>query len=308
MVSSLHVLRQGTMLATLGKTAIGALRQSRQRAHEPGAARPPVTTPSAEITRTFAPLSPRLLDDYVQHVGGDPRAYRNEVPPHFFPHWAMPVAAPTLRDLPYPLTRVLNGGCRVQINQPLPRNEALIVRGKLTDIDEDERRVVLTQRVVTGTASAPNALMTDIYAIVPLGGGKDKGKAAKEKPRVPSDAHEIASFRLGSDAGLSFAKLTGDFNPIHWIPLAARAAGFPNVILHGFGTLARAYEALNRGVFGGDVHRLKVLDVKFTRPLVLPHDLSVFVRAHGADSEVFVGDALGGPAYMTGRFETGERS
>ncbi|HEX7478180.1 MAG TPA: MaoC/PaaZ C-terminal domain-containing protein [Polyangiales bacterium] len=300
MVSSLHVFRQGTMLATLGKTALSAWQKNARR---PKAAKSPITTPSAEVTRSFAPLSPSLLDDYIKHVGGDPRAYRNSVPPHFFPHWAMPVAATTLQGLPYPLLRVLNGGCRMQMNRPLPRGEALVVRGCLADIDEDERRAVLTQRVITGTASAPDALITEIYAIVPLGSGKEKGKAAKDKPRVPDDAHEIASFHLAANAGLCFAKLTGDFNPIHWIPAYAKASGFPNVILHGFGTLARAYEGLTRGLFGGDVNKLKALDVKFTRPLVLPHDVALFVRRN----EVFVGDAKGGPAYMTGRFETGER-
>lgn len=304
-VSSRYVLSQGPMLAALGKTAARALAQRLGKASKAHA-----QVPSAEFTRTFAPPDGALLDAYLAHVGGDARAYKNTVPPHFFPHWAMPVAADTLTDVPYPITKVLNGGCRMQVNRPIPRGEALQVRAQLTSIDDDGRRAVLTQHVVTSTQSAPDALVVDIFAIVPLRGSdnkdkdKPKGKSG-DKARVPLEAREVGFVRLGQDAGLSFAKLTGDFNPIHWIPAAARAAGFPNVILHGFATLARTCEIVNRGVLGGDVTRLRVVDVKFTRPLVLPHELRFFIAGKPA-SELFVGDALGGPAYMTGRFETGE--
>ena len=43
---------------------------------------------------------------------------------------------------------------------------------------------------------------------------------------------------------LDFAKLTGDFNPIHWVPAYARASGFRSCILHGFATMSYAMEAI----------------------------------------------------------------
>ena len=120
---------------------------------------------------------------------------------------------------------------------------------------------------------------------------------------MPVDAREIAFFKLRPDAGLDFAKLTGDFNPVHWVPRWARAFGFRNVILHGFGTMARAIEALNRGLFAGDVNALAEIDVRFTRPLVLPARVGVYVR----DNQVWVGDAPGGPAYLEGSFKVRTR-
>ena len=151
----------------------------------------------------------------------------------------------------------------------------------------------------------PDALTADMFAIVPLGGGKDSkdGKTAgakKEVARVPDDARELAYFKLSANAGLDFAKLTGDFNPVHWIPGYARAFGFSNVILHGFGTMARAIEGVNRGVFAGDVTRIKRWTCRFTKPLVLPARAGLYVRGQ----DVFVGVAKGGPAYLVGHFET----
>jgi hypothetical protein len=113
-VSSKHILSQGPVLAALARTAMSGLRKAKARADGQEFA------PSAEIVRTVPALPRDLLDDYVRHLGGDPKSYRGVVPPHLFPQWAFPLAARTLEGLPYPLTRVVNGGCRMQINAPLP--------------------------------------------------------------------------------------------------------------------------------------------------------------------------------------------
>jgi len=63
--------------------------------------------------------------------------------------------------------------------------------------------------------------------------------------------------------------------------------------------MARAIEALNRGLFAGDVTALQEIDVRFTRPLVLPARVGVYVRG----DKVWVGDAPGGPAYLEGTFK-----
>jgi hypothetical protein len=116
---------------------------------------------------------------------------------------------------------------------------------------------------------------------------------------VPAHARELWYGRIRRDAGLDFAKLTGDFNPIHWIPAYAKASGFKSTILHGFATMARAFEGLNNSVVAPGA-RLGAIDVKFTRPLLLPAKVGIYVDDHGG---VFVGDAPGGPAYLMGTYE-----
>jgi acyl dehydratase len=311
-VSSKHVLRQGPVLKTLAHTAVEAFRQ--RMGHMPTEA---PATPTPEVTATLQPRPADLIRDYVRHVGGDPGAYKREVPAHLFPQWGFPLAARSLHNLPYPLVKVLNGGCRLQMNAPLPQGEPMLVRAWLQDIDDNGRRAVLHQCVVTGTDEHPDAVVADLYAIVPLGGkpgpknGASKSNGApaaqkvapskKDKARVPTHVEELARWKLRPDAGLDFAKLTGDFNPVHWIPPYARAFGFRNTILHGFSTMARAIEGLHRNLYAGSIHALSVFDCKFTRPLVLPAKVGLYVRDH----EVWVGDAPGGPAYLTGTFGPG---
>lgn len=296
-ISTRFVFEQGPVLRAMAHTAWHALEQGRGgKGTERGA---PWSGPGAEVRAELPPRNSALLDAYVRHVGGDPSGYRGVVPPHFFPQWIFPVAAETLRDVPYPLLRVLNGGSRIEVNAPLPRGEALRVHGRIEGIDDNGRRAVIHQRFVTETKSAPNALVTHLYAVVPLASGKgDRDAPSKEPAHVPLAAREIAYGRIGTTAGLDFAKLTGDFNPIHWVPSYARKARFPNVILHGFSTMARAFEAVRRAVFVGDAAAIRTFDVKFTKPLVLPASVGVYVDGH----RVLVGSGPGGAVYLEGHF------
>jgi acyl dehydratase len=283
-----NVLRQAPVVRALMRTVLGAAlpRRGKDAAAAPG----------PEIRAHLPPRPEELVRDYIRHAGGDPGWYRGVVPAHFFSQWGFPLAARTLEGLPYPLLRVMNGGCRLEMNAPLPAGEALQVTARLEEIDDDGRRAVLRQRVVTGTASAPRAIVADLYAVVPLGGRGERKE--RERPRVPEMARELAFWRIGARAGLEFASLTGDFNPIHWIPRYARAMGFRSTILHGFSTMARAIEGLNRSLLAGDVSRLAVIDVRFVRPLLLPARVGLYLEG----DRICVGDAPLGSAYLEGRF------
>jgi acyl dehydratase len=290
-VPNRFILHQAPVIAGLGRALVSSIVNRRRGG---GGS---IDVPGPVIEETLPPRAPDLIRHYVKQVGGDPSAYKRTVPPHLFPQWGFPLATQALSVLDYPLQRALNAGCRMEARAPLPAGEPLKVRARIEEIDDDGYRAIVRTRIWTGTDSAPDAIIGDLSAIVPLKRKKDGKK--KERPRVPEGASEKRRWRLSTSAGLEYAKLTGDFNPIHWIPAAARASGFRNVILHGFATLAYACEGLNRGVFAGDVNALKAIDVRFTSPLVLPAEVGLYL--HGDD--VYVGDAPGGRAYLTGRIE-----
>ncbi len=291
-VPTRYILHQGPMLGALARAAFVAMKSASGKPNQA-----PAEVPGPIVSATIPPRPADLVRDYVRHCGGDPAWYRGQVPAHLFPQWVFPLQARGIEGLQYPIQRVLNGGSRLQMNAPLPLGEPFELKVQLLDIDDNGRRAVIHQRATTSTTKHPEAIVADVFGIVPLKSG-DKGKRKDERPRVPVVAKELARWKLGTHVGLEFAKLTGDFNPIHWIPPAARANGFRNVINHGFSTMARAVEGLNRSLFAGDVTRLEAIDVKFTKPMVLPAKVGLYVE----DDSVFVGDAPGGPAYMVGTY------
>jgi hypothetical protein len=293
-----HLLSQGPVLASLAKAALGSIGPRRAK----GGAIP--SLPGAWIETTLPPRKAALVADYVRHVGGDPSWYRGALPPHMFPQWGFPLAASALEVLPYPLAQVLNAGCRIEQRAPLPSGEPLQVRARLEAVSDDGRRAKITTTIVTGTSAVPDAIVATMHAHVPL--AKAKNGDGKKVPRaivtVPGDAREIASISLPADAGLTFAALTGDVNPIHWLAPYARAAGFKRCILHGFSSLARTFEAIDRARASGDPRRLSMIDVRFVRPLPLPAQVAVFVKREGDEQRVWMGRALGGAAFLEGSY------
>jgi hypothetical protein len=292
-----HLLSQRKVVAALAGVAADGLRRGFTRSSPslPG-------LPGPELCAEVAPPSQRLIRDYLRHVGGDARAYSGSIPATLFPHWCMPLAARSSHGLPYRMLQALNGGCRLTLHAPLADGQPLTVRARLLGVKDDGRRAVLHQRVVTGQGGCEAALEAELFVIVPsaLEGGA-RAPSDRQRPdraRVAANARELSRFRLSSSAGLGFALLTGDLNPVHWLRPYARALGFDGTILHGFATLARVVEALQAALFDGRSDRLKVIDVRFTRPLCLPAEVGLYL----AGDELSVGTDRGEPAYLTGSF------
>lgn len=294
-VSNLHILSQGPVIAGLLKVGVAAITQ------RPAPGGTPPETPGPDHTATVGPRSPRLLADAVRWSGGNPRAWKGVVPPYLFPQWGFPLMGQTLTGIPYPLAKVLNQGCHFEVRAPLPAGEPLQLSARLEAVEASPHKARIHQRLVTGTPSVPEALVADVYSVVPLG-RRPGGGRRRARPSVPESARLLARVRLGADAGLDFARLTGDFNPVHWVGPYARAAGFRSCILHGFATLAIAVERTIQTRWSGDVSRLAAVDVRFVRPLVLPATVGVFLASTDDPlvSRVAVGVAPGGPAFMLG--------
>lgn len=84
-------------------------------------------------------------------------------------------------------------------------------------------------------------------------------------------------WRLPSDLGRRYAAVSGDVNPIHLNPLAARAFGLPRTIAHGMWTHARALAAFQPRL--PDAYRVSA---QFTKPVLLPS--TVRFAAAGTDA------------------------
>jgi acyl dehydratase len=292
-VSSRYIFSQSIGLRALGETAVrGALSRF-------GKPTPP-TLPGRELSATVAPPSKALVDAYLRYLGSDPSSYGETLPPHLFPHWAFLLMSRTLAGIPYPILRVVNAGCKLEINRPLPRGEKLEIRARLESIDADDRKALMTQRIVTGTKSAPDALVAYLRTYVPLGGKKKSGAVEQPRATVPAEAQSLETWDLPVTAGLDYAKLAGDFNPIHWIAPYARAMGFKNPILHGFASISRSMETLNRKLFDGRTNTIQTIDVRFTRPLALPSTVSVFVKDQG----LYVASSASQTPVLEGTFTT----
>lgn len=297
-VSNFFIRHQGPVLAGLGRVAWAALTQK----PDPTAGPPP--TPGPVVEAVVPPRPETLVHALVKWAGGDPKAWKGTVPPYMFPQWGFPVLGRTLDGVPYPLAKVLNQGCRFEVHEPLAMGESLELKAHLHDVDDNGSRARIHQQLTTAVAGQTPGLVSDVFAFVPLARRKKDGPR-RAPPVVPLDAVELGRHTLPSNAGLDFARLTGDFNPVHWIGPYARMAGFRGMILHGFATAAIATEAVIAARWMGDAMRLHSLEVRFTRPLLLPAQPGVFVSPPDEQGRIpiAVGMAPGGEAAMLGHIQ-----
>lgn len=256
-----------------------------------------------EYHTTVRPPSAALIADYVKSCGGNPADYRDTLPFHIFPQWGFPALMQTLKDLPFRLTNIVNGGSTVKLGLSLRRDKHLDVTARLVNVDVSERRVILTQQLTTAD-SAGNVLEVEQVSIVRRAAAKPAAEKprAKEEVLIPEGAREVASFYAHEQSGLEYAFFSGDFNPIHWLKPYAQAVGFRGPILHGFAQLGRVYEGMRKNIFCGRSDPLSEISIRFERPLYLPQACRVYLSD---DGEYFLGAAPGALAIARGKI--GER-
>ena len=157
-----HLAEQGRVISALGRLAVSAAKQRMAgQAH-------PMAIPGPILQERVNPPSRDLVADYLRLVGGSPRSYRDTSPAHLFPQWSFPLAARAMEGISYPIEKVLNGGCSVHINGPLPAGEPLELTGQLESVDENEKRVLLRTRVTTSTARCQDAIVAVLESFIPL--------------------------------------------------------------------------------------------------------------------------------------------
>ncbi len=289
------------MVRALGRTAISSM-SSKKLKSKPATK---LREDDSWLELVQAPPSFSLIKAYLVHLGVDPSLYRNEIPPHLFPQWSLPLALAAMRVGQYPLLRSVNGGCRLRIKGPIAADEPLHLRSRLIKVDHNDRRAIITIRMETGNSEVPDLLSADMlifFAFTKQSQQSPKTKVKAPPSSVPLDAKPLDSFHVEKTAGFDFALLTGDFNPIHWIRPFAQAQGFPSCILHGYSSFARTFEGLASELRRQTPQaRLESLDVRFTRPILLPGDATIFLRG---TNKVFLGSKLGEPAFLSGTYSS----
>lgn len=117
--------------------------------------------------------------------------------------------------------------------------------------------------------------------------GTRSGAKPAEPGRSPPGA-PLAQWTLDADAGRRYARLSGDWNPIHLYGWSARLMGMRAPIIHGMHTLAKACAALER-----PGRHAVAIDCAFRAPVALG---STVTLSADAGSGEFVVSSAGKPA------------
>jgi acyl dehydratase len=121
---------------------------------------------------------------------------------------------------------------------------------------------------------------------------------AEPGPRAAPDWEFVT--RISARAALIY-RLSGDLNPLHVDPDAARAIGFERPILHGACTFGSVGRDLLRQVCGDQVARLRHIGVRFSAPVFPGDSLQTRVWRSGPGAAAFETRVAGSGALALGR-------
>lgn len=118
------------------------------------------------------------------------------------------------------------------------------------------------------TQDGQEALVCESRYLARRGQSASRSRGRPEAPPLPEG---LASWTLDAAAGRRYARLSGDWNPIHLWDWTARRFGLPGAIIHGACSAARAQAGLERAL-GRPVQRL---NVEFLRPILLGREVTL---------------------------------
>jgi acyl dehydratase len=119
--------------------------------------------------------------------------------------------------------------------------------------------------LVTAVDAAAERVFDGRSTYFARGASAPDGTAEPPGPQPFDDGPPDATWHVDAATGRRYAGVSGDVNPIHLSPLAAKAFGFPRAIAHGMWTAAHALAALD-----GRLPGALTWDVEFGKPLLLP--------------------------------------
>lgn len=116
-----------------------------------------------------------------------------------------------------------------------------------------------------------------------------RGRAASPKTALPTRAPDIDIAAHIAENQAHLYRLSGDYNPLHIEPEAAKFGGFRAPILHGLCTYGHCAQMLLGALCGGDPGRFRSIKVRFSSPVYPGDTLRVVGWCDGPGRVVFEG-------------------
>jgi hypothetical protein len=246
--------------------------------------------PSGDLPDTELVLPDVVIDR--EHLAEYDRVCTFEIGdevPATYPHLLVfPLAMQIMTggSFPFPVVGLVHVGNRIEQVRPILASERLAVSVRTENLREHDRG---TQFDIAARASSGGEVVwrsTSTYLHREEGGGSKDGK--KDSPDPPEPTAELS---VPDDVGRRYAAVSGDRNPIHLHPLAARLFGMPRMIAHGMWLKARCLALL------AALPESYVVEVGFKLPVLLPAKLA-FSRDDGGFA---LHDAKSGKPHLEGR-------
>lgn len=203
---------------------------------------------------------------------------RDRVPPTWLHVLTFPLQLQlmTARDFPFAVVGMVHVANRMTLHRPVTLEERLTLTVHAADLRPHRAGAVLdiVEQVVVEDQVVWDGASTYLVkgARIPGPERADTTEPAEQVDAV-APTTPTALWRLPADLGRDYGSVSGDVNPIHLNPLAAKAFGFPRTIAHGMWSHARVLAALE-----ARLPEAYTATVEFRKPVLLPSTVAFGAR------------------------------
>ena len=195
--------------------------------------------------------------------------------PATYPHllaFALQLKLLTEPTFPYPVLGLVHLENRVRVVRPLAAHGPFVISVQAHQLRPHDKGVVFS--LLTRLEDQLGLLWEGDSLLLRRGQPMEGEPVARnEEPALPLAA--LAQWPAPASIGRQYARLSGDYNPIHLSPLSARWFGFPRAIAHGLWNKARVLAALGERLPASGYS----VQARFQKPVLLPGEVQLLASA-----------------------------
>jgi acyl dehydratase len=266
---------------------LAALRSARKRAAA-GASLPELC-----YVRPRVVLEPAHVERYAKTCGFSPA---HGLPPIYPQMLSFPLVMALLVSdrCPWPALGTVHLANRIRQWQRIGLRDELRVEVATGQLLAHEKGQVFTLGI---RVSRDGELVWEAtQTLLRVGVREAQGAAYVARPPASAPLSRQADLHASADIGRRYARVSGDFNPIHLSAPSARLFGFRRAIAHGMWTKARALAAL---LPAQTLDRAEI-DVEFKLPLYLPARVTLWSHREADGASFEVRNAAGDRPHLRG--------
>ncbi|WP_339546555.1 MaoC/PaaZ C-terminal domain-containing protein [Pseudomonas sp. RA_35y_Pfl2_P32] len=206
----------------------------------------------------------------------------NGLLPPTYPHvlaFGLQLQLLTAQAFPFPLLGLVHLANRIRLLRPLGGLSRVQVSVHVQNLQPHAKGA--TFDLVTRLDDALGPLW-EAESRMLCKGVKLAGEAPEPVAQDPQDIDEVSRWWAPAEIGRQYAKVSGDYNPIHLSALSARLFGFPQAIAHGLWIKARTLAALSGHLPSSNLE----IAVQFNKPVRLPNEVILLASAAGSRGDL----------------------
>ena len=217
--------------------------------------------------------------------------------PATYPHilaFGLQMQLLTAKAFPFPLLGLIHLSNCIRIHRPLGGVNELFISVHAQNLQPHAKGA--TFEVVT-TVEDSLGVLWEAESRMLCRGVKLEGEAADDTQPTPVHISELTRWKAPSDIGRRYARVSGDYNPIHLSAPTAKLFGFPQAIAHGLWNKARTLAALGEHLPAANIE----IEVVFKKPVRLPSEVTLHSSTAGSSGELLLKGA-GDIEHMVGKW------